>query len=90
MDDQSLSLSARCLRAAPRISPSEAPESEDPYWAMASFSSATSSALIDTATLRVLRSNWGDAAVELLPDREALGALLGAVARKLGTLDEGV
>jgi len=31
------------------MSPSEAPESADPYWAIASFSSATSSALIDTA-----------------------------------------
>ena len=39
------------LSAVPRMSPSVAPESDDPYWAIASFSSATSSALIDTVTL---------------------------------------
>src|SRR6188474_3067612 len=52
-----LSLSAR-LSAVPRISPKVAPESEEPYWAMASFSSAISSALIETEISRVLRSNW--------------------------------
>src|ERR1700751_3305140 len=45
-------LSVRCLSAVPRMSPSVAPESEEPYCAMASFSSATSSALIETCTLR--------------------------------------
>src|SRR5690242_5494802 len=39
-------------RAAPRMSPSEAPESEEPYWATAAFSSAISSALIETWILR--------------------------------------
>src|ERR1700719_3492439 len=39
------------LSAVPRMSPSVAPESEEPYWAIASFSSATSSALIETVTL---------------------------------------
>src|SRR5215470_17314398 len=39
------------LSAVPRISPSVAPESEEPYWAIASFSSATSSALMETVTL---------------------------------------
>src|SRR5690606_24975180 len=42
--------------AAPRISPSDAPESVEPYCATASFSSAISSALIDTVTLRVFLS----------------------------------
>src|SRR5674536_33172 len=51
-------LSVRCLSAVPRMSPSVAPESEEPYCAMASFSSATSSALIDTCTLRAFLSNW--------------------------------
>src|ERR1700694_5658211 len=51
-------LSVRCLSAVPRISPSVAPESEEPYCAMASFSSATSSALIETCTLRAFLSNW--------------------------------
>src|SRR6266566_1935880 len=31
----------------------------------------------------------GDARVDLLADREALGTLLGAIARKLGPFDEG-
>src|ERR1700733_8420871 len=51
----SLSSSLR-LSAVPRISPSVAPESEEPYCAIASFSSATSSALIETETRRVRRS----------------------------------
>src|SRR5207253_6674236 len=51
-------LSVRCLSAVPRISPSVAPESEEPYCAMASFSSATSSALIETCTLRAFLSYW--------------------------------
>src|SRR5216684_9334114 len=51
-------LSLRCLSAVPRMSPSVAPESEEPYCAMASFSSATSSALIETCTLRAFLSNW--------------------------------
>jgi hypothetical protein len=34
------------------MSPSEAPESVEPYWATAAFSSAISSALIDTEILR--------------------------------------
>src|SRR5205823_10762310 len=49
---------SRFLSAVPRISPSVAPESEEPYCAMASFSSATSSALIETCTLRAFLSNW--------------------------------
>src|SRR5262249_25837076 len=46
------------LSAVPRMSPSVAPESEEPYWAIASFSSATSSALIEACTLWERRSNW--------------------------------
>src|ERR1700704_2994547 len=49
---------SRFLSAVPRMSPSVAPESEEPYCAMASFSSATSSALIETCTLRAFLSNW--------------------------------
>src|SRR5207244_5709334 len=51
-------LSVRCLSAVPRMSPKVAPESEEPYCAIASFSSATSSALIETCTLRAFLSNW--------------------------------
>ena len=47
---------SRFFSAAPRMSPSEAPESVEPYWATASFSSAISSALIDTCSLRVFLS----------------------------------
>lgn len=46
-------LPPRFLSAAPRMSPSEAPESDDPYCATASFSSAISRALIDTETFRL-------------------------------------
>src|ERR1700724_2652476 len=45
------------LSAVPRMSPSVAPESEEPYWAIASFSSATSSALMDTVILWLRRAN---------------------------------
>ena len=71
------------------MSPSVAPESEEPYWAIASFSSATSSALIETLHLVGAAVELGDAGVDLLADGEALGTLLGAVARELGALDEG-
>ena len=53
-----LSPRSRAFSAAPRMSPSEAPELAEPYWAIASFSSATSSALMETAILRARRSNW--------------------------------
>jgi hypothetical protein len=43
-------------RAAPRMSPSEAPESEEPNCSMASFSSAISSALTDSETRRAALS----------------------------------
>jgi 3-methyl-2-oxobutanoate hydroxymethyltransferase len=46
------------LRAAPRMSPSDAPESEEPYCATASFSSAISSALTDTERDGSCLSNW--------------------------------
>ena len=71
------------------MSPSEAPESDEPYWATAAFSSAISSALIETVILRLLASICGDPGIDLLADREALGALLGAVAGQIGALDEG-
>ena len=71
------------------MSPSEAPESVEPYWATASFSSAISSALIETLHLARLLVEDDDAGVDLLADGEALGALLVAVARQIGALDEG-
>ena len=80
---------SRALSAAPRMSPSEAPESAEPYCAIASFSSATSSALIDTGDLAGAAVELGDAGVDLLADREALGPLVAAVAGKLAALDEG-
>ncbi len=58
------------------MSPNVAPESEEPYCAIASFSSATSSALIETCTLWVRRSNWMTLArdrSEQRPDRFAVG-----------------
>ena len=72
------------------MSPSEAPESAEPYWAMASFSSAISSALIDTETLRALRSNRVMRASTFCADREALGPLVVAGrAREFVALDKG-
>src|SRR6185312_17023273 len=49
-------LGAFFFRAAPRISPSEAPLSEEPYCSTASFSSATSRALMERETLRLALS----------------------------------
>src|SRR5690606_34280677 len=64
-----------CARfsAAPRISPSEAPESVEPYWATASFSSAISSALIETVILRVFLSNWVTRASTFCPTAKRSG-----------------
>ena len=56
---------------------------------MASFSSATSSALIETRDLAGLAVELGDAGVDLLTDGETLRALIGAVAGEIGALDEG-
>src|SRR5215469_10202717 len=52
----SLSFLVFFLSAAPRMSPREAPESDEPNCATASFSSATSRALIEAETLRVALS----------------------------------
>ncbi len=71
------------------MSPSVAPESEEPYCAIASFSSATSSALIETVTLWRAAIELDDAGVDLLADGEAVRTLLGAVAGQLRALDEG-
>ncbi len=71
------------------MSPKVAPESDEPYWAIASFSSATSSALIETVTLCGAAVELHHAAVDLLADGEAFRPLLGAVARELRALDEG-
>jgi hypothetical protein len=69
------------------MSPSEAPESDEPYWATACFSSEICSALIEKFGL--LRPVEADhQRVELLADLEALGALLVAVAAEIGALDE--
>ena len=56
---------------------------------MASFSSATSSALIETETLWRAAVELDHPGIDLLADGEAVRALLGAVARQLRTLDEG-
>ncbi len=72
------------------MSPSDAPESVEPNCATASFSSAISSALMETVTLAVFLVELGDAGVNLLANRETLGTLLVAVTGKIGTLDEGV
>src|SRR5215510_10914197 len=61
------------LSAVPRMSPSVAPESVEPYWAIASFSSATSSALIETCTLWVRRSNWVTRASTFCPTEKRSG-----------------
>ena len=61
------------LSAVPRMSPSVAPESEEPYWAIASFSSATSSALIETCTLWARRSNWMTRASTFWPTAKRSG-----------------
>ncbi len=70
------------------MSPRLAPESDEPNSAIAFFSSSTSRALIDSVALRVARSSCGDLGVDLLADGEAVGPLLGAVARQLGLADE--
>jgi len=56
---------------------------------MASFSSATSSALIDTCTLRAFLSNWITRASTFSPTAKTLGALIRALAGQFGPLDEG-
>jgi hypothetical protein len=70
------------------MSPSEAPESAEPYWAIASFSSATSSALIEMATLRARRSNWTTHASTFSPT-EKRSERWPSVAGELVALDEG-
>ena len=71
------------------MSPSEAPESEEPNCSMASFSSAISSALTDSGDAARGLVDVGDLGVEPVADGEALRALLGAVARQVGLADEG-
>src|SRR5690606_8892543 len=60
-------------RAAPRMSPREAPESADPYCSTASFSSRISMALIDRPTLRPALSNWVTSASTLSPTAKRSG-----------------
>src|ERR1700722_7496831 len=55
------------LRAAPRISPRLAPESEEPYCSTASFSSEISRALMESETLRVFLSRLVTSASTLSP-----------------------
>ena len=71
------------------MSPSEAPESDEPNCATASFSSAISSALIESGDLAILLVEVGDAGVDLLADRETLRTLLRTVTRQVGAADEG-
>ena len=72
------------------MSPSEAPESDEPYCSTASFSSAISRALIDRPSLRVLESIDHHAGVDMVALGEALGPLLGAVAAEVRPADEGL
>jgi hypothetical protein len=69
------------------MSPSEAPESDEPYCATACFSSAICMRL--DREVRLLRTvETDDHRVELLADLEAVGTLLVAVAAKVAALDE--
>jgi hypothetical protein len=56
------------------MSPSDAPESDEPNWATACFSSAISSALIDRPTLRSFLSNWVTRASTVWPTEKRSGA----------------
>src|SRR5258706_13245667 len=60
-------------RAAPRMSPRLAPESDEPYCATASFSSATSRALIERPILRPALSAEVTSASSLLPTPKRSG-----------------
>ena len=71
------------------MSPSEAPESDEPYCATASFSSAISRALIESPILRPDLSTHGHQGIDLVALAEAFGALIVAVARQIGAADEG-
>ena len=70
------------------MSPRLAPESDEPNSAIARFSSSTSRALIDSVTLAGGAVDRGHLGVDPLADREAVRALLAAVARQLGLADE--
>src|ERR1700694_2385379 len=61
------------------MSPSEAPLSKEPYCATACFSSAISSALIDTVMRRLCLSRLMTAPSTLLPTFKGLGLCLDAV-----------
>ncbi len=67
------------------MSPSEAPESDEPNCSMASFSSAISSALIDSGDAAGRLVDVGDLGVDAVAHGEALGALVGAVAAQVAT-----
>ena len=64
---------SRFLMAALKMSPSEAPESDEPYCATACFSSAISSALIDTVMRRAALSRLVTAASTLSPTLKRSG-----------------
>ena len=71
------------------MSPSVAPESEEPYWAIASFSSGHLQRLDRELHLVGAAVELDDAGIDLLADLETVGALVVAVASKLRALDEG-
>ena len=71
------------------MSPSVAPESEEPYWAIASFSSRDFERLDRHLHLVGAAVELDDASIDLLADGEALRPLLAAIARQLRALDEG-
>ena len=71
------------------MSPSEAPESEEPYWATAAFSSAISSALIDTWILRDALSIWITLASTFSPTAKRSGRCSERSRARSLRLDEG-
>jgi hypothetical protein len=71
------------------MSPSEAPESEDPNFSMASLSSAILQRLDRQRHAARALVDVGDLGVDAVAHGEALGALVGAVAAEVRLADEG-
>ena len=77
----------RAFSASPRMSPSEAPQSDEPYCSTACFSSAIWRALTEKLGF-FERSKPITIASSFWPDLEAVRTLLVAVAAEVGALDE--
>ena len=74
--------------AAPRMSPRDAPLSDEPNSAIACLSSSVSRALIDSDTRRWARSTVMILASTFSPTAKTVGALLRTLTRQVGALDE--